>query len=120
MQSAGEARARKADAMSQTYESTDGLPETLPVFPLDGVLLLPRGQLPLNIFEPRYLKMFEDSLGKGRLIGILQPLEPQDDDSHPPLAQVGCLGRITSFSETDEGRISVSLTGGTRFRVAQE
>ena len=106
--------------MSQTYESTDELPETLPVFPLDGVLLLPRGQLPLNIFEPRYLKMFEDSLGKGRLIGILQPLEPQDDDSHPPLAQVGCLGRITSFSETDEGRIIVSLTGVTRFRVAQE
>ena len=78
------------------------------------MLLLPRGQLPLNIFEPRYLQMFEDCLGRGRLLGIIQPGEGDG------LQNVGCLGRITSFSETDDGRMVVSLTGVARFRVAEE
>ncbi|NBR79106.1 MAG: ATP-dependent protease, partial [Alphaproteobacteria bacterium] len=67
------------------YETVDDLPQTVPVFPLAGVLLLPRGQLPLNIFEPRYLDMFEDALGRGRMIGILQPVDGQEDDSVPQL-----------------------------------
>ena len=110
-----------------TYDSINNLPETIPVFPLDGVLLLPRGQLPLNIFEPRYLKMFDDALGRGRLIGIIQPRDdrPMADDAGPDdhgsaLHDVGCLGRITSFSETDDGRMIISLTGVARFRVAEE
>ncbi len=102
------------------YETVDDLPQTVPVFPLAGVLLLPRGQLPLNIFEPRYLDMFEDSLGRGRMIGILQPVDGQEDDSVPQLQKVGCIGRITSFSETEDGRMIVSLTGVARFRVAEE
>jgi len=102
------------------YETVDDLPKTVPVFPLAGVLLLPRGQLPLNIFEPRYLDMFEDALGRGRIIGILQPETGQEDDSHPQLQKVGCIGRITSFSETEDGRMIVSLTGMARFRVAEE
>ncbi len=105
-----------------TYDSINDLPETIPVFPLDGVLLLPRGHLPLNIFEPRYLKMFDDALGRGRLIGIIQPRDdrPTADDEGPALHDVGCLGRITSFSETDDGRMIISLTGVARFRVAEE
>ena len=99
-------------------ETIDALPDTIPVFPLDGVLLLPRGHLPLNIFEPRYLQMFEDALGRGRLLGIIQPQAA--DVSPPPLTQVGCLGRISSFSETDDGRMIVTLTGLARFRVAEE
>lgn len=102
------------------YETVDDLPQTVPVFPLAGVLLLPRGQLPLNIFEPRYLDMFEDALGRGRMIGILQPVDGQEDDSAPQLQKVGCIGRITSFSETEDGRMIVSLTGVVRFRVAEE
>ena len=102
------------------YETVDDLPQTVPVFPLAGVLLLPRGQLPLNIFEPRYLDMFEDALGRGRMIGILQPVDGQEDDSVPQLQKVGCIGRITSFSETEDGRMIVSLTGVVRFRVAEE
>jgi Lon protease-like protein len=102
------------------YETVDDLPQTVPVFPLAGVLLLPRGQLPLNIFEPRYLDMFEDALGRGRMIGILQPIDGQEDDSAPQLQKVGCIGRITSFSETEDGRMIVSLTGVARFRVAEE
>ncbi len=100
--------------MSFEIETIAELPDTVPLFPLDGVLLLPRGQLPLNIFESRYLKMFEDALGRGRLLGIIQP----DEDGG--LQKVGCLGRITSFSETEDGRMMVSLTGVARFRVAEE
>ncbi len=103
--------------MPQNYDQIDALPETIPVFPLDGVLLLPRGHVPLNIFEPRYLDMFEDALGRGRFIGMIQP---SDDGNPPPLANVGCLGRISSFSETDDGRMIVSLTGTARFKVKQE
>ena len=98
----------------KNYTMSD-LPDTIPVFPLAGVLLLPRGQLPLNIFEPRYLNMLDDALGRGRYIGIIQP--DIDTDS---LNAVGCLGRISSFSETGDGRMIISLTGVCRFRVEAE
>ena len=105
--------------MPAFYETVDDLPEQIPVFPLEGALLLPRGQLPLNIFEPRYLSMFEDALARGRVLGIIQPGDEAADDG-VPLQQVGCVGRITSFSETEDGRMIVSLTGIARFRVQQE
>lgn len=94
------------------------LPATLPVFPLTGVLLLPRGRLPLNVFEPRYLNMTEDALGAGRLIGMIQPRRP--DEPAPELYEVGCAGRITQFAETDDGRFLITLTGVCRFAVAEE
>jgi Lon protease-like protein len=97
----------------------DDLPGTLPVFPLTGVLLLPRGRLPLNIFEPRYLAMIDDSLRSHRLIGMIQPLN--DDHSDPPaLRAVGCAGRIISFNESEDGRYIITLGGITRFRVGSE
>ncbi len=98
-------------------------PERLAVFPLTGALLLPGGRLPLNIFEPRYLNMIEDALGSpGRMIGMVQPLAV-DVGLTPDgaaLYDTGCAGRITSFSETGDGRFLVTLTGVTRFRVAEE
>jgi Lon protease-like protein len=95
------------------------LPTELPLFPLTGAVLLPQARLPLNIFEPRYLSMVEDALGKGRLIGMIQPTTGEDSGT-PPLYSVGCAGRITSFSETDDGRFLIVLTGVCRFRVAAE
>ncbi len=96
------------------------LPDILPVLPLSGVLLLPRGRLPLNIFEPRYISLVEDALGQGRLIGIIQPSTPEDKTPVPPLYQVGCAGRITSFNETDDGRFLINLYGVCRFSVLDE
>ena len=81
--------------------------ETLPIFPLAGVLLLPRGRLPLNIFEPRYLAMTRDALAGDRLIGMVQPSDPnQPASGNPPVYPTGCAGRITSFSETEDGLLS--------------
>ncbi len=95
--------------------------ETLPIFPLPGVLLLPRGQLPLNIFEPRYLAMTRDALAGDRLIGMVQPSDPhQPLFGNPPVYPTGCAGRITSFSETEDGRYLLALTGLCRFRIAEE
>ncbi len=105
--------------MGARYASIDHLPEVLPVFPLNGVLLLPRGRLPLNIFEPRYLAMFDDALGGARLIGMIQPSNPAAAEP-PPLFSVGCAGRITAFSETGDGRYLVTLDGIARFRVRDE
>jgi len=97
------------------------LPSTIPVFPLPGVLLLPRGSLPLNIFEPRYLAMTEDALGTpDRLIGMIQPTEPERPDKPPSLYSVGCAGRIASFSETEDGRYLITLSGVCRFGVFEE
>ena len=101
------------------------LPDTLPIFPLSGILLLPRGRLPLNIFEPRYLAMTRDALGGERLIGMIQPNEPQDDNRggggpNPPVYPIGCAGRVTQFSETDDGRYLLTLTGVSRFRIREE
>lgn len=92
------------------------LPGTIPVFPLPGALLLPRARLPLNLFEPRYLAMLEDTLKtRERLIGMVQPLE-----SGKRLHQIGCAGRVTSFTETEDGRYIISLAGICRFRIGQE
>jgi uncharacterized protein len=97
------------------------LPAEIPVFPLAGALLLPRGRLPLNIFEPRYLAMAEDALAAGRMFGMIQP-EPGAPRGRtgPGLYRIGCLGRISSFAETEDGRLLVTLTGVIRFRVAEE
>jgi len=95
------------------------LPEELPIFPLTGAVLLPHARLPLNIFEPRYLAMLEDALGKGRMIGMIQP-SSVETQTKPPLYSVGCAGRITSFNETDDGRMLIVLTGVCRFHVSSE
>lgn len=95
------------------------LPETLPLFPLPGALLLPRARLPLHIFEPRYLAMLEDCLkSPARLIGMIQPAPMAGDDSR--LAAIGCAGRVTAFSETEDGRYMITLTGISRFRLREE
>lgn len=95
------------------------LPDTIAVFPLPGALLLPRARLPLHIFEPRYLAMLDDCLKTpGRLIGMIQPLGMPGGDKR--LASIGCAGRLTQFSETDDGRYMITLTGVTRFRLRQE
>lgn len=100
------------------YRHPGDLPGTLPVFPLKGVVLFPRGVLPLNVFEPRYLAMTDSALADQRLIGMIQPTT--DSDDRPPLSAVGCAGRITSFQETDDGRYVIALTGICRFRVKSE
>jgi Lon protease-like protein len=108
--------------------SFEQLPETLPIFPLSGVLLLPGGKLPLNIFEPRYLAMVFDALAGPRLIGMVQPLQPggyagdgmPTADGRPPVNKVGCAGRIVSFTETEDGRLLLALSGVCRFEVGRE
>jgi Lon protease-like protein len=95
------------------------LPEKIPLFPLPGALLLPRARLPLQIFEPRYLAMLEDTLKTpDRLIGMIQP-RPRPDGSHT-LAAIGCAGRVTAFSETNDGRYMITLTGISRYRLMRE
>src|SRR6516225_5092472 len=96
------------------------LPAILPIFPLTGVLLLPRGRLPLNIFEPRYLAMTRDALAGERMIGMVQPADPAASGSNPSVYPTGCAGRITSFSETEDGRFLITLTGVSRFRMHEE
>jgi hypothetical protein len=98
----------------------DDLPKVLPIFPLEGVLLLPGGRLPLNIFEPRYLAMFDAALASNRLIGMIQPCEEGRGEAAPKVYETGCVGRITSFTETDDGRYLVTLSGLIRFDVARE
>jgi len=100
--------------------SPAGLPESLPLFPLTGVLLLPRANLPLNIFEPRYLAMTEAALAEGRFIGMIQPLEGKGDQGDPPLYKTGCAGRIVEFRETGDGHYLIELLGVSRFDVARE
>ena len=101
------------------YHSPGDLPAVIPVFPLAGALLLPRGQMPLNIFEPRYLAMVDDALRSGlRLIGMIQPdpAHPGSED-RPNLYRVGCVGRITQLAESGDGRYLMQLTGISRFRI---
>jgi Lon protease-like protein len=108
--------------MNAVYRGPADLPGTIPVFPLPGALLLPRGQMPLNIFEPRYLAMVDDALRSGhRLIGMIQPdpAHPGPEDQ-PNLYKIGCVGRITQFAETGDGRYLLQLTGVARFRVVKE
>lgn len=108
--------------INATYRGPADLAEVIPVFPLTGALLLPRGQLPLNIFEPRYLAMVDDALRDGhRLIGMIQPdAAHSDDPNNPKLFQVGCVGRITQLGETGDGRYVLELTGISRFKVKDE
>ncbi|WP_137180706.1 LON peptidase substrate-binding domain-containing protein [Roseomonas sp. AR75] len=107
--------------MSAFHPAFADLPGEIPIFPLSGALLLPEGRLPLNIFEPRYLAMVEDSLGGGRMFGMVQ-----GDPGLPRTAlgsqlyRIGCLGRVSSFAETDDGRLLITLTGVIRFRIAEE
>jgi uncharacterized protein len=97
----------------------EDLPRTLAVFPLTGVMVLPRGHLPLNVFEPRYLEMVDDVLSSHRVIGMIQPAEIEEKTLKPALSAVGCAGRITSFKETEDGRYLITLTGICRFRAAE-
>lgn len=107
--------------MARKYGLAD-LPDTIPIFPLPGALLLPRARLPLNIFEPRYLAMLEDTLKtQNRLIGMIQPVfVPEERSGAEParLHRIGCAGRVTAFQETEDGRYLITLTGLARFRVA--
>ena len=105
--------------MPAAYRKIDDLPLVIPVFPLDGVLLLPGGQLPLNIFEPRYLNMLDDAMSGERIIGMIQT-RAGGDHQRPALAPVGCAGRVTSFAETSDGRYLITLTGVCRFRAGEE
>ena len=106
-----------------TYSSARDLPTEVPVFPLSGALLLPGGQLPLNIFEPRYLEMFEDAVVSDRLIAMIQPLgQPSRQEemttNDPDLYEIGCLGRITAFQESGDGRYMLNLSGICRFKIS--
>lgn len=105
--------------MPTGYRKAADLPQVIAVFPLDGALLLPGGQLPLNIFEPRYLNMIDDAMAADRVIGMVQTREG-GDRMRPHLAPVGCLGKITSFAETGDGRYLITLTGLCRFGVGDE
>jgi Lon protease-like protein len=108
--------------MNVTYHGPGDLPDVIPVFPLSGALLLPRGQLPLNIFEPRYLAMIDDALRSGlRLVGMIQPDPARaSDDDKPELYKVGCVGRLTQIAESGDGRYLIQLTGIARFRIQDE
>jgi Lon protease-like protein len=107
--------------MAAFHPRPEDIPSEFAVFPLAGALLLPRGKLPLNIFEPRYLAMVQDSLAGGRMFGMIQP-DPGGADGQygEALYRVGCLGRLSSFSETDDGRLLITLTGLVRFTIAAE
>jgi len=108
--------------MNAVYRGPVDLPEVIPVFPLPGALLLPRGQMPLNIFEPRYIAMVDDALRDGhRLIGMIQPDPKQSGPiEKPPLFRIGCVGRITQLAESGDGRYLLELTGVARFRIEEE
>lgn len=109
--------------MNAIFNGPDALPAVIPVFPLPGALLLPRGQMPLNIFEPRYLAMIDDALrSEHRLIGMIQPdpTHPGPDENKPHLFRVGCVGRMTQFAESGDGRYLIQLTGIARFRIEEE
>ncbi|ATQ67298.1 MULTISPECIES: LON peptidase substrate-binding domain-containing protein [Methylosinus] len=108
-------------SVNRPYKDANGLPEVLPVFPLTRALLLPRGELPLNIFEPRYLAMIDDAIASQRVIGMIQPLSGEDErEAAPALHRTGCAGRITRFLETGDGRYMISLTGIARFDIMEE
>lgn len=107
--------------MNAVYRGPGDLADRIPVFPLAGALLLPRGQMPLNVFEPRYLAMVDDVLGSHRLIGMVQPDGSRPAPAErPQLYSVGCVGRITQLAETGDGRYLVELTGISRFRIIEE
>jgi len=105
--------------MQGGYRRTADLPQVIPVFPLDGALLLPHTELPLQIFEPRYLNMIDDAMAGDRIIGMVQT-RSGGDRARPNLAPVGCAGRITSYAETPDGRYLITLTGVCRFQTGEE
>jgi uncharacterized protein len=112
-------------ALTERYKRPADLPPRLPVFPLRGAILLPRATLPLNVFEPRYLAMIEDALSGSRVIGIVQPDGRDEADESPVgssvgLRKVGCVGRVTSYQELDDGRMIITLTGIARFEILDE
>lgn len=104
--------------LSPFTQTFDRLPDTLPVFPLTNAVVMPGGQLPLNIFEPRYLNMIQDAMDNHRLIGMVQPRE--EGDNNPELYNIGCAARITRYEETNDGRIEISLMGLCRFEIKEE
>lgn len=106
----------------QEPETIEDLPPVIPVFPLSGALLMPGARLPLQIFEPRYLSMTEDAMSGDRMIGMIQPRvrEQLEPDDHPGIYDTGCVGHISSYSETGDGRYLISLSGLCRFRVEKE
>jgi Lon protease-like protein len=111
--------------VTDLYRSASDLPKLLPVFPLRGAILLPRASLTLNVFEPRYLALVDHALAGTRLIGVVQPAPEAGDGESPqgkifPLRRVGCAGRITSFTESDDGRVVVALAGVARFHVGRD
>ena len=106
--------------MAKKFSLAD-LPEAIPIFPLPGALLLPRARLPLNIFEPRYLAMLDDTLKTThRLIGMIQPIVMPEGRSSGRLHQIGCAGRVTAFQETEDGRYLITLAGVSRYRIVEE
>ncbi len=113
-------------AGNATYLQPADIPSFIPVFPLSGALLLPGGQMPLNIFEPRYRAMVDDALGSDRLIGMVQPKSAVGSDpvadgpSGPALCELGCIGRITAFQESGDGRYLINLAGVARYRILDE
>ena len=108
-------------SINKPYRGPGDLPRVIPVFPLSGALLLPRGELPLNIFEPRYLAMVEDAIKGHRVIGLIQPeSEAAEAEKAPALRAIGCAGRLTQFAETGDERYLITLTGIARFRIVEE
>ena len=110
---------------ARRYQNPSDLPDRIPVFPLQGCILLPHATLPLNIFEPRYLAMLDDAIGSHRIVGMIQPAGDGGETGSPadrsaPLRPVGCAGRITAFQELDDGRLLISLGGIARFMLVNE
>jgi uncharacterized protein len=118
----GGAKEEEVQAGNYNYRRQSDLPSVVPVFPLSGALLLPGGRLPLNIFEPRYLQMIDEAMSGSRLVGMIQPGFDGAlcANGEPEICSVGCLGRITSLTESGDGRYLISLQGVCRFRVAEE
>jgi uncharacterized protein len=116
-------RAEHEMSINAIYKGPEDLPNVIAVFPLPGALLLPRGQMPLNIFEPRYLAMIDDAFRSGiRVIGMIQPdpAHPGRDENKPQLFHIGCVGRISQLAESGDGRYLIQLTGVARFRIEEE
>jgi len=116
-------RAEHDMSINAIYKGPEDLPNVIAVFPLPGALLLPRGQMPLNIFEPRYLAMIDDAFRSGtRVIGMIQPdpAHPGQDENKPQLFHIGCVGRISQLAESGDGRYLIQLTGVARFRIEEE
>lgn len=113
--------------MQNFHPAFENLPNQLALFPLPNVLLLPEQILPLNVFEDRYIQMFEDVMAQGRMLGLIQPRKPNEEEmktqvvsGHAPLFETGCMGRVTQFEETSDGRFSVQIRGVCRFKIIEE